>query len=299
MTKRFTPGPEEAGLRLDVYLEGQVKKTRSQVKRAIDQGRVQVNGKQVKAGYKIKPGDKISYREEEAFELVPRDLGLEVIYEDQDLALINKPPGLLVHPTTAREEGTLVQGLLHLYGDLAPGSGALRPGIVHRLDEDTSGLMVIARTQEAFLGLVDQFKEGSPLKVYLAIVSGQVLEEGVIEEPIGRSHRDRRRMAVGVSPAKPAWTSYRPLEVYEDSSLLEVTIRTGRTHQIRVHLASVGHPVLGDGVYGQADKKIKTQALHAYRLGLSHPRTGEDLVFAAQPPENFLKALHARGSRLF
>ncbi|MDO5037975.1 MAG: RluA family pseudouridine synthase [Tissierellia bacterium] len=296
MNKLFYPEKEDQGQRLDLFLEGQLEGTRSQIKKAIGEGRVQVNGSQVKAGYKLKAGDQVAYQTQEDQVILPVDLDLEVLYEDGDLALINKPAGLQVHPGPSREERTLVHGLVHRFSQLAPGSGSYRPGIVHRLDKDTSGIMVVAKNQESFLKLVRQFKDQDVEKEYLALVQGRVLGPGSIDKAIGRSHRDRRKMAVDVSPARPAKTLFRPLEVFERTSLLSVDIRTGRTHQIRVHLSSLGYPLVGDGVYGKG-QGAKRQLLHAYRLAISHPTTGKRLEAWAPLPQDLIGALEKEGSQ--
>ncbi len=279
---------DRVGLRLDQYLAEKMGVSRSQIKHAVDEGRVTVNGKVEKAGYKLQFGNAIIFEEEAPYILEPKAIDFRVLYEDAYLACIEKPYGLVVHPGAGREKETLVHGLLHRFGKLAEGSDPLRPGIVHRLDKDTSGVMVVAKTDEAYAGLVNAFQQRSVEKTYYALCRGVITEGGFVDSPIGRDPKHRIRMAAGVYPSKEAWTEYTPVLAFRNSSLVRVVLHTGRTHQIRVHMASIGHALLGDPLYGVKNDKVKQLLLHSYRLAFTHPVTGATIVAISKLPDRML-----------
>lgn len=289
---------EAAGGRLDNYLADAMEMSRSQIKKAVDEGRVTVNGKEEKAGYKLQAEDEIAFEEEAPYILEAKHVPFRVLYEDEHLACIDKPYGLVVHPGAGREEETLVHGLLDRFDHLAQGSDPLRPGIVHRLDKDTSGVMVVAKTDEAYEGLVEAFQGRRVEKTYYAVCRGVIRQKGMIDTPIGRDPRNRIRMAAGVYPSKEALTEYEPLLAFRDSTLIRVALHTGRTHQIRVHMASVGHGLLGDPLYGAKNDREKALLLHSYRLAFTHPVTGEAIVAISKLPERMLAYIRKeRGDR--
>ncbi|RDV82933.1 RluA family pseudouridine synthase [Ammonifex thiophilus] len=282
---------EEAGVRLDVYLARNLpENSRSYLQRLINEGYVQVGGRKVKPSYRVKSGEEIMVflPPAEAPEVEPEPIPLEIIYEDEDLLVVNKPRGMVVHPGAGHKRGTLVNALLYHCRNLSGINGVLRPGIVHRLDKDTSGLLVVAKNDEAHLSLSAQLKERRVLKEYWALVYGEVKPaQGRIEAPIGRHPRHRQKMAV-VAGGRPAVTRYEVVEYFPGYTLLKVQPETGRTHQIRVHLHYLGHPIVGDLKYGPARPHLglEGQFLHAGVLGFTHPRTGEFLRFEAPlPPE--------------
>jgi 23S rRNA pseudouridine1911/1915/1917 synthase len=294
--KEVTAGPEVRGRRLDVFLfEQGLFPSRAQAQKAVAAGRVTVNGVRVKAGYRLRPKDRVSVHLEppEPSVLVPEDIPLEVVYEDSDLLVINKPQGLVVHPAPGHPRGTLVNALLRRCPDLSGIGGSLRPGVVHRLDKDTSGLMVVAKNDFTHLELARQLQERTLRRVYLALVHGRPPLTGTVRAPVGRHQRDRKKMAVRTEGGKEAVTHYRVREYFPDYALLEVSLETGRTHQIRVHLASLGHPVVGDPLYGRRRPPLPVpgQLLHACRLAFRHPRNGERLEFTAPLPPAFEEVL--------
>ncbi|MFH1086073.1 MAG: RluA family pseudouridine synthase [Chloroflexota bacterium] len=291
---------QAAGDRLDRYLADQLPTlSRSQVQRLIAAGRVQVSGQPARASYRVLLGEAISVdipeSEPEASAPAAERLALNVLYEDEHLLVINKPAGLVVHPAPGHAAGTLVNALLaHRPALRAADLDPARPGIVHRLDRDTSGLLVVAATREAQAALQAAFKGRRVYKLYLALVLGALThDEAVIEAPIGRDPRQRQRMAVLAEGGRPARTAYRVRERLPDCTLVEAQLITGRTHQIRVHLASVGHPVVGDRVYGPRRARITAprQMLHAWRLELAHPVTGAPLAFEAPLPPDMAAVL--------
>ena len=288
---------EEAGKRLDLYLTEQLSLSRSAVAKLIREGQVCLEGKPLPKNYKLRGGETITVELPEAVPDLPQpeDSPLDIVYEDEDLAVINKPKGLVVHPAPGHLGGTLVNGLLYRYGreGLSSLGGEERPGIVHRIDKDTSGLLVVAKNDEAHQSLKDQLQDHSLSRVYRCIVLGKLKEEsGTVSAPIGRHPVDRKRMAVRPE-GREAVTHWRVLERYPGYTYIECQLETGRTHQIRVHMAHLGHPVLGDRVYG--GKKpvpgLEGQCLHALTLRFRHPRSGEPTEVSCPLPEEFLHQL--------
>ncbi|NLY52720.1 MAG: RluA family pseudouridine synthase [Firmicutes bacterium] len=280
---------KEGGSRLDRYLTEKVEgRSRSYLRKLIDQGLVLVNGRQVKAGYSITAGDKVRVEipPPQPIEVVPESIPLDILYEDQDIIVINKPPGMVVHPAAGNYQGTLVNALLAHCRDLSGIGGKLRPGIVHRLDKDTSGVLVAVKNDHAHKSLAAQLKRRTVERWYLALAKGNFrADQGVIDAPIGRHPVKRKQMAV-VENGRPARTWYYVRERFDQCTLVECRLETGRTHQIRVHLSHIHHPLVGDQVYGgrQNHLGMTRQALHAYHLGFHHPRTGELLSFSVPLP---------------
>ena len=283
-----------AGLRLDKAVADLTELSRGLANEQIKNGQILVNGEAKKAKYAVKEGDVISYEvpEPEVVEYVAENIPLEIVYQDEDVAVVNKPQGMVVHPSAGHTSGTLVNALMYHIKDLSGINGVLRPGIVHRIDKDTSGLLMIAKDDQAHLALADELKDKKSLRKYWAIVHGNLPNDrGVIEAPIGRSEKDRKKQAV-TAKGKPALTRFQVLERFGDYTLVELQLETGRTHQIRVHMAYIGHPVAGDEVYGpRKTLKGHGQFLHARTLGFTHPRTGEVLEFTAEAPAIFLETL--------
>ncbi len=291
----FFAESEDKGKRLDAFiLEHTEDLTRSRIKNLIESDNVKVNGETKKAGYFIKDKDKVdlSVPELKELNLSPENIDIDVVYEDDQLAVINKQQGLVVHPANGNESGTLVNALLFRLNNLSGINGVARPGIVHRLDKDTSGLLVVAKTDSAHLSLAKQISSKSAVRKYLAIVDGIVKEdEGIIDKNIGRSLSDRKKMAP-VESGRSAVTLYKVKERFKQNTFVEFELKTGRTHQIRVHSKYIGHPVTGDLVYGKESKLTsKGQLLHAYYLSFNHPVSGERLEFFADPPAEFKSAL--------
>ena len=276
--------------RLDQYLAGLLAgQSRSQVQRLIAEGHVRLNDGPARAGSRLRSGDRLSWELPAVVptRLQPEAMDLRVLYEDDDLIIIDKPAGLVVHPGPGHQTGTLVHGLLGRSPVWSTIGGTERPGIVHRLDRDTSGLMVVARNDEAHRELARQLQKRIMTRKYAAIVVGEVADPAArIEAPIGRDPKNRQRMAV-LAGGREAVTEFRRLAVAGGHSLLEVTLGTGRTHQIRVHLAYIHHPVLGDPVYGRRSALIRRPALHAEVLTLRHPRTGKTMSWQTPPPDDF------------
>ncbi len=281
-------------IRLDVYLADETEYTRSYIKQLISGGRVLLNGESVKAGTIVKTGDVIDIDPPEPFVAATPDptIPIEILYEDDDIAVVNKPQGLTVHPAPGNYDGTLVNALLAKLGSLSAINGALRPGIVHRLDKNTSGVMVVAKNDRAHLSLSRQIADRTVIKKYIAIVDGHLKEDkGRIDAPVGRSPRDRRLMAV-VPDGRRAITDYERVERLEGHDLVRFRILTGRTHQIRVHAKYLGHPVTGDEQYGSGSVYgTHGQLLHSESLTFVHPGTGEEMTFTAPPPAIFEKVL--------
>ncbi|MBF0787805.1 MULTISPECIES: RluA family pseudouridine synthase [unclassified Streptococcus] len=285
---------ETGGVRLDKALADLTSLSRSVANEQIKAGLVLVNGQAKKAKYTVQAGDCIQYEFPEAEEIgyVAENLPLELVYEDADVAVVNKPQGMVVHPSAGHTSGTLVNALLYHIKDLSGINGVVRPGIVHRIDKDTSGLLMVAKHDEAHQKLAEELKAKKSLRKYVAIVHGNLPNDcGVIEAPIGRSEKDRKKQAV-TARGKEALTRFQVLERFGDYTLVELTLETGRTHQIRVHMAYIGHPVAGDEVYGPR-KTLKGcgQFLHAKTLGFTHPRTGELVTFTAEVPAVFRETL--------
>lgn len=289
----FLVPAEKAGTRLDVLI-GQLDNelTRSRVQKLIAEQAVEVNGLQCKANYKVRAGDTIvvAIPEPEQLDVRAEDIPLDVVYEDADLLVINKPQGMVVHPAAGNYSGTLVNALLEHCHDLSGINGIIRPGIVHRIDKDTSGLLMVAKNDKAHLELARQIKEHTAARKYIALVHGNITEPGgVVDAPIGRDPKDRKKMAVITRNSKPAVTRYRILERFGEYTLAECALETGRTHQIRVHMAYLGHPVAGDPVYGPRKNPLglKGQALHAFSLQFSHPSGGQPMEFEIELPPYF------------
>jgi 23S rRNA pseudouridine1911/1915/1917 synthase len=310
----ITVSPADAGLRLDAYLAASIAAvSRARIQRAIANGEVTVNDTETKSSYKVRAGDAIQV---ELPSLIPLEaaaepIPIEILFEDEQVIVINKPAGMVVHPGAGVSSGTLANALVYHFEQLAQGGGPLRPGIVHRLDVGTSGIMVVAKTEGAHNDLSQQFADRRVAKSYVALVYGSVAtKEGRIDAPVGRDPRNRVRMAVRPESGRPALTYYRVQERFEEFTLLDVGIKTGRTHQIRVHLAHIKHPVVGDATYDSGrgknirDAKLRSEVaglgrpfLHAGRLGFSHPTTGEAMSLSAPMPEEleeFLEMLRGR-----
>ena len=293
---------EARGRRLDVFLADREKElSRSHIQKLIEGGAVLVNGRAVKANYKLRTGDSVEIHvpEAQAWKILPEASPLDVLYEDEDIIVINKARGMVVHPAAGVSSGTLVNALLYHCKDLSGINGVIRPGIVHRLDKDTSGVMVAAKDDAAHVDLAEQIRLKTAHRIYQALVLGTIAEEkGVIRAPIGRHPTERKKMAV-VPNGKEATTHFRVLERFSSYTFVECRLQTGRTHQIRVHMAYIGHPLLGDPKYGKKSPfAIEGQALHSAELMLTHPRTKERLRFAATMPadmEEILRTLRRRG----
>jgi 23S rRNA pseudouridine1911/1915/1917 synthase len=287
---------ELEGERLDAFLADMMAElSRTAIKELITSGQVWVDGQIRKPSYRLKEGEEvlIDLPEARPVSIEPQDLPLEIIYQDQDIAVVNKPKGMVVHPAHGNWDHTMVNALLYHIKDLSGINGQLRPGIVHRLDKDTSGVMVVAKHDQAHRSLAEQIKEHSMKREYQALVHGIIKENlGTIEAPIGRSRTDRKKMAV-TKDGKPAISRYRVLERFHNYSLVQVSLLTGRTHQIRVHFSYIKHPVVGDPVYGPAKQHLEldSQALHACILGFRHPRTDEYMEFSSPLPPVFKEAL--------
>ena len=283
-----------AGIRLDRFIADNCPElTRTHAQRLISEGCITVNGEKAKPSLKLDAGDTVDVivPPTPPSPLAPEPIPLNIIYEDDDLLVVDKPPGLTVHPAPGHTHHTLVNALLARVPHLGDMGDSLRPGIVHRLDRDTSGLMLVAKNQSAQLNLIEQFKERSVNKAYLVLVKGKLTpEEGIIDAAIGRDAGNRKRMAV-VKEGRPARTEYRVIKYLNDFTLLEIKPETGRTHQIRVHLGAIGYPVVGDAVYGVRSPYLSRQFLHACRLGFKLPSSGEYVEFRSELPEDLEKAL--------
>ncbi len=289
----FQVEPEKAGLRLDHYLKEKLPElTRSRIQKLIEEGLVTVNQERAKASQKTKPGQTIVvlFPPDEPLQLTPQEVPFEILYEDEDLAVIYKPKGVVVHPAPGHREGTLVHGLLMRLKNLSGIGGILRPGIVHRLDKDTSGLMLVAKNDFTHQALVKAFKEREIEKEYLAILYGKITPgKGKIEKPIGRHPVHRKKMAI-LKEGKEAITLYEVIKYYKKASYVLAKPITGRTHQLRVHFSSLGHPILGDPLYGGLKFDVprpERLMLHAARITFLHPKKKEILSFYKEPPEDF------------
>ena len=296
---------EESGERIDALLSRKFPAlSRSLIQKCMEAGTVTVNGKPVKKNARANAGDEIvfAFPETESLPVEPQNIPLDIVYEDEDIIIVNKARGMVVHPAPGHPDGTLVNALLYRCGDSLSGIGGVqRPGIVHRIDKDTSGLLAVAKNDFAHQGLSAQLSDHSLCREYVAVVNGNFREEsGVVDRPIGRHPVDRKRMAVTEKNSKRAVTHWEVLENYRGYSMVLCRLETGRTHQIRVHMASIGHPLLGDGLYGAKcpDKGLEGQCLHARRLCLIHPRTGEALQFEAPLPDYFNEILARLGPKI-
>ena len=286
---------ETGGERLDSFLAEELPYSRSKIKKLIDEGKITVGDKPIKAKYIVKIGDIIYIEESEplALDLEPVNAPLNVVYQDKDLAVINKPQGLTVHAGSGVKGYTLVNLLLYHLDSLSGINGVIRPGIVHRIDKDTSGLLVVAKNDNSHISLANQIAEKSCKRTYVALLEGVIKQdEGVIETYIGRSDQNRTMMAVK-STGRIAITNYKVLKRYENYTYCEFNLQTGRTHQIRVHAKHIGHPIVGDPVYGYKNQKFKLngQLLHAIKLELTHPSTNKRMVFTAPIPDYFEEIL--------
>ncbi len=302
MEQTFTVSVDDDGQRIDVYLSSKTSLSRSSIQELIISGAVTVNGMAVKPSYKVRMEGRIQviFPERETATLVAEPLPIEVIYRDEDLIVANKPPGMVMYPAAGHSGGTLMNAIAWLADRLATVGAPVRPGVVHRIDKDTSGLVVVALSDEAYFGLVSQFRERTIERSYIALVYGSMKEDrGEIELKIGRSPLHRKKMSTRVKRGKPALTSWRVLERYSLATMIEAKLATGRTHQIRVHFSALGHPVLGDRDYGGKTSlrlnnmvlKIPRQMLHAERLGFSHPVTGKWLEFRVPLPEDMMEVV--------
>lgn len=294
----FTIKQEEYSIRIDRYLAEQCPEfSRSYLQKLLKEQKVTADGRPVKANYKIQPGAEIQVEipDMEVPDIRPEDIPLDILYEDEHLLVVNKPKGMVVHPAAGHTEGTLVNAVMAHCGDNLSGiNGVLRPGIVHRIDKDTTGALVICKEDAVHRDLAEQLKEHSIKRRYRAIVQENLKEdEGTIEGPIGRHPTDRKKMAINYKNGKDAVTHYKVLERFGQYTYIECRLETGRTHQIRVHMTSIGHPLLGDTVYGSSKNPfhLQGQTLHAMILGFRHPVTGEYIEFEAPLPDYFLKLL--------
>lgn len=285
-------------IRVDKFLSDQNNNlSRSYIKTLIDEGRVFVNDKLTRGSYKLKKGDTVELLIPSPvdMDLKATPMELDIIYEDEDLIVVNKPPGLVVHPAPGNRDNTLVNALLAYTDKLSGINGVKRPGIVHRIDKDTSGVLVIARNDNSHRQLVSQFKNRETMKIYRTLIKGKLpYERGKIDAPIGRNSRERKKMAVVQSNSKKAVTLFEVLEYLGDYTYVEVKLETGRTHQIRVHFSYLGYPILGDEKYGRSSNKlgVERQLLHAYKLGLNHPSTNKWMEFTAAIPADFESILN-------
>ena len=287
---------EGAGQRIDRFLSGEdTGLSRSALQGLVAEGHVLCNGKQIAKSLKLKAGDTILLEIPDAkpIEAVPQDIPLDIVYEDDDLLVVNKPKGMVVHPAPGNPDGTLVNALMYHCGDSLSGiNGEIRPGIVHRIDKDTSGLLMVAKNDLAHIGLSEQIKEHSFTREYETVVCGGIKEDGTVNAPIGRHKTDRKKMCVTTENSREAVTHYLVRERFPGYTHLRVRLETGRTHQIRVHMAYIGHPVAGDPVYGNGKPAwLEGQCLHAKKIGFVHPRTGEYMEFDSELPEYFQKFL--------
>ena len=286
---------EWADSRIDVFVSKNTDYSRNSVQILLEEEKITVNGKMVSKSYKMKPDDCLEITVEEAKDvgIVAEDIPLDIYYEDEDLLVVNKPKGMVVHPANGNENGTLVNALMfHCKDSLSGINGEIRPGIVHRIDKDTSGLLVIAKNDIAHEHLAHQFKEHSINRLYYAIVYGNVKEDsGDVEAPIGRHKTDRKKFCITQTNSKYAFTHYDVIDKLKGFTLVKCKLKTGRTHQIRVHMQSIGHPLAGDPVYGPKNciTELKGQALHAGVLGFVHPKTGEYIEFSSPWPAEFEK----------
>lgn len=294
---RYEVNDEHKGERVDKFLAAQLDGlTRSGIQKLITAGSVLVGGKPADKNYKLRSGDvvDVTIPAPEVLDVRPQDIPVDIVYEDDSLLVVNKPKGMVVHPAAGNPDGTLVNALLyHCDGRLSSINGVIRPGIVHRIDKQTSGLLMVAKTDKAHNCLAQQIKEHSFTREYQAILTGRLKEKsGTINAPIGRSKYDRKKMCVTQLNSKEAVTHYEVLEEFGQYSLVKFRLETGRTHQIRVHSAYIGHPVLGDDVYGKPFKGLEGQCLHAKKIGFVHPETEEYMEFDSELPQYFTAVLN-------
>lgn len=294
----LTADENGSGLRIDKFLSLELEGfTRNAVSKLIEDEKVTVNGKPVSKNYRCKAGDDISVEIPDAVELdvEAENISLDIVYEDDDLLVVNKPKGMVVHPAPGNYNGTLVNALLYHCKDSLSGiNGVIRPGIVHRIDKDTSGLLIVAKNDMAHIDLAKQIKDHSFHRAYQAVVYGNIKDdEGTVNQPIGRNPKDRKKMAVTLKNSKNAVTHYYVLNRYDKFTHIRCVLETGRTHQIRVHMAYIGHPLAGDPVYGpkKVITELKGQCLHAGEIGFVHPRTKEYMEFKSELPDYFTKFL--------
>lgn len=299
MADNYTFVVKNAGVRIDRFLTDNIPEiTRSAVQKIIDEAYVTVNGEVVSKNYKCRVGDNVDVTVPDAkpLEAVGQNIPIDIVYEDEHLLVVNKPKGMVVHPANGNPDGTLVNALLYHCGDSLSGiNGVIRPGIVHRIDKDTSGLLIVAKSDKAHIGLAQQIKDHSFSRAYEAVVYGNIKEDsGTVCQPIGRDTKDRKRMAVTMKNSKPATTHYEVIKRYGDFTHVRCVLETGRTHQIRVHMAYLGHPVAGDAVYGprKVITRLNGQCLHAKHIGFVHPVTNEYLEFESDLPEYFTSFLN-------
>lgn len=291
-----TAGAEDAGARIDVYLAAKLGVSRSNMQKLLEEGRVKRGDKVLKANYKVRAGEvyTVDIPEPEPIEAVPEDIPLDIIYEDDDVVVLNKARGMVVHPAPGNYTGTLVNALLYHCKNLSGINSAIRPGIVHRLDKDTSGIMIVAKNDAAHIALSQQIQSKTAVRTYLAVVRGNIKNDsGTIETQITRDKNDRKKMAVVKDGGRKAITDYEVLERFGKYTLVRCKLRTGRTHQIRVHMEYLGYPLVGDPKYSpmKTPFAIKGQALHSHTLEFTHPRTGERMKFEAPLPEDMHKII--------
>ena len=286
---------EASGTRADRYISDNIALTRSAVQSLMEKGLVLADGKPAAKNLKLRGGESLTVEipEPEPMDAVPEDIPLDIVYEDADLLVVNKPKGMVVHPAHGNYTGTLVNALLHHCGNSLSGiNGVIRPGIVHRIDKNTSGLLIVAKNDAAHLKLAEQIKVHSFTREYEAVVTGVMKEQsGTVDAPIGRHKTDRKKMCVTTENSRNAVTHYEVLKQYGGYAHLRLRLETGRTHQIRVHMAYIGHPVMGDDVYGKPCKGLEGQCLHARKIGFVHPSTGQYMEFSSELPEYFQAVL--------
>ena len=292
---------EDKGLRIDSFLANSSDLSRSQIQKLIEEGRVLVNNETTVSRYKVNPGDFITaeYLEQTPTDIKPKDIALDIVYEDEDLIVINKPKGLVVHPAAGNYDNTLVNALLYHCKELSDINGYYRPGIVHRIDKDTSGLLVCAKNNAAHAALSAQLQDKTCFRKYYAIVNGIIdNNEGIINAPIGRSSKDRQKMEVTDKNSKEAITEFKVLQRLSSTCLVECELKTGRTHQIRVHMAFIKHPVLNDPKYSKKTIDETGQYLHAYYLSFIHPKTNERMEFVTDLPEYMKNYIRENGGKI-
>ena len=292
---------EDKGLRIDSFLANSSDLSRSQIQKLIEEGRVLVNNETTVSRYKVNPGDFITaeYLEQTPTDIKPKDIALDIVYEDEDLIVINKPKGLVVHPAAGNYDNTLVNALLYHCTELSDINGYYRPGIVHRIDKDTSGLLVCAKNNAAHAALSAQLQDKTCFRKYYAIVNGIIdNNEGIINAPIGRSSKDRQKMEVTDKNSKEAITEFKVLQRLSSTCLVECELKTGRTHQIRVHMAFIKHPVLNDPKYSKKTIDETGQYLHAYYLSFIHPKTNERMEFVTDMPEYMKNYIRENGGKI-